>query len=196
MTQLIMIRHGQTDANKQFLIQGRTDNPLNITGIKQARQTAMYLKTHGYEFDNIYSSPLKRSVLTAQTIVDVINPNLKIIIHQCLRERDFGDFEGRVIDQTYYDMVNNNIIPNMEKNGALEERVSLTLKEIAIKNPHKRILIATHSHVIKAMFVNLVDGFQYSSLLPNCAINILEYDSDSFRVIQHNLDPLKIATHN
>lgn len=190
MTQIIMIRHGQTDANQQYVIQGQIDNPLNTTGIKQAEQTALYLKNHGLGFDLVYASPLTRAVLTAQTIIDIINPALKITTHPGLIERDFGDFDGRKIDGTYFEMVNNNKIPNMEKNGVLEKRVSDTLKEIAMNNLHKRILVVTHSHVIKALLVKLVNGFQYSSLLPNCAINILEYNNDSFRVIQHNLDPL------
>jgi len=190
MTQIIMIRHGQTDANQQYVIQGQIDNPLNTTGIKQAEQTAVYLKNHGLGFDLVYASPLNRAILTAQTIINIINPNLEITTHPGLIERDFGDFDGRKIDGTYFEMVNNNKIPNMEKNGVLEKRVSDTLKEIAMNNLHKRILVVTHSHVIKALLVKLVNGFQYSSLLPNCAINILEYNNDSFRVIQHNLDPL------
>ena len=196
MTNIILIRHGQTDANRQYLIQGRIDNPLNSTGIDQARATAHYLKNHAIDFDCVYSSPLERAVTTAQTILDIINPDMDIITHDGLIERDFGDFEGHKIDDNYFQLVNNDLIPNMENHPVLEKRVFETLTEIANANLSKKILIVTHSHVIKAMLVHLVEGFKYSSFLPNCAINILRYDQNQFTVTQHNLDPLLENDHS
>ena len=54
-TIICLIRHGQTDWNKQKLIQGTKDNPLNGTGIQQAKETAKMLINFDIKFDHLLS---------------------------------------------------------------------------------------------------------------------------------------------
>ena len=85
-----IIRHGQTDWNKNGKIQGSTDIELNETGIKQAEEVIPTFNEHN--FDLIISSTLKRAMKTAQ----IINreKNVEIIYDKRLIERHCGDYEG------------------------------------------------------------------------------------------------------
>ena len=63
---LYIIRHGQTELNTKMLMQGRSDYPLNETGLAQAEESAGRLAAMGVKIDKVYTSPLKRAVRTAR----------------------------------------------------------------------------------------------------------------------------------
>lgn len=60
------IRHGETNINHQNRVLGRTDEPLNYTGLKQADQAGKALKD--IAFDAVYCSPMKRAMQTGEAI--------------------------------------------------------------------------------------------------------------------------------
>ena len=191
MTEIYLLRHAQTDANKNFIVQGRMDNPINETGIKQALDTGKYLKSLELNFDLVISSPLKRAYKTATLINHGMVIARPIIIDKNLIERNFGDYDGRKISDDYYDLQRNGMIPNMETDNVLEERVVSALTDIANKYPNKRLLIITHSHVIKALLHKFVKGFTYMDPLYNCSLNKLEYNDGKFNIIEYNINPLE-----
>ena len=94
---LTLVRHGETDWNKEKKIQGsNADIPLNEKGREQARATAKQLK--GKIFDVIISSDLKRAAETA----DIIAAELGMTVSArwpALRERDLGAWSGRIFDE-------------------------------------------------------------------------------------------------
>lgn len=189
---LILIRHAETDANRNYVVQGRFDNPLNEYGIRQAEQTGMFLKNRGEKFDLVFSSPLKRAFNTAKLILQGMQRSKPIIVHQNLIERNFGDYDGQKINDEYADLIRKGNIPHMEQNIDLEHRVFDTLTEICEKFPDRRILIVTHSHVIKAILVRLIPGFTYNSYLSNCSVNYLKYDQGEFTVDRYNINPFSV----
>ena len=65
--ELWLIRHGETDWNRERRIQGQRQNPLSALGIKQARRLGLRLEAE--TFDKVYSSDLKRALQTAQLAV-------------------------------------------------------------------------------------------------------------------------------
>ena len=84
-------RHGQTKLNKEHLMQGRTDEPLNETGFSQAKAARKMIGD--VTFDAVYASPLRRAVDTAVIIGNV--PEKDVIIDPRLIEVDFGKYELR-----------------------------------------------------------------------------------------------------
>ena len=84
------LRHGATDWNRQGLFQGRTDNPLNEDGLKQAHEAAEMLRSVG--ISRIVASPLVRALKTAEIIADAIA--VPLTIDDGIIEFDFGSFEG------------------------------------------------------------------------------------------------------
>ena len=69
---IYIIRHGQTELNTRNVLQGRSDHPLNETGLRQAKEAAERLK--GVSFAAVYSSPLIRAIRTAEIIAPALEP--------------------------------------------------------------------------------------------------------------------------
>jgi len=87
---IILIRHGETEYNRQKKWQGWSDVPLNKAGRKQAQLLAHRLKHE--VIDVLYTSDLKRAVETARAIAKSVN--LQVIKTKKLRERNIGILEG------------------------------------------------------------------------------------------------------
>lgn len=88
MTKYYFVRHGATDFNGLGVYFGKTDCPLNVEGILQAKALADSLRD--IHFDEIYTSPMKRCIDTARFITNVRKPH----ISDQLSELDFGRWEG------------------------------------------------------------------------------------------------------
>jgi broad specificity phosphatase PhoE len=84
------LRHGATDWNRAGRFQGRTDNPLNEDGLRQAHEAADVLRGTG--ISRIVASPLLRAAKTAEIIADAIS--VPLTIDDGIIEFDFGSFEG------------------------------------------------------------------------------------------------------
>lgn len=91
---LYIARHGQDEDNAEGLLNGRRDRPLTANGIRQAEELAQHLKTRGFSFAKIFSSPLQRAYKTAETIADALE-NEKPEKIDLLIERDFGVMSGQ-----------------------------------------------------------------------------------------------------
>lgn len=88
---IYLTRHGQTRLNRQKLMQGLSDEPLNETGISQAE--AVRRRIGDLSFDAVYASPLSRAVRTASIIGGV--PEEVVIRDRRIIETDFGPYEQR-----------------------------------------------------------------------------------------------------
>ena len=160
MLNLYVVRHGQTDWNIQTRMQGRTDIPLNSTGIKQAQETALALKDIPIDF--IISSPLKRALDTANYIN--FYKNVPILIDERIIERSFGELEGKTKDDlsNFHVTINelldyslNYSIYNIENIHNLFMRTELFINEIKNTNADKNILISTHNGVAQTLDIIL-----------------------------------------
>lgn len=176
MTTICLIRHGQTDWNKKFLIQGRENNPLNEEGIIQAYVTANLLLNNDSNWDVIISSPLIRAVQTAEIIKDKLNLKSPIIINNNVIEREFGAAEGLTISEEVYDRINNDDYDNLETCKELQKRSMDTIIDIVKSFPNKKILIITHSHFIKGLLTQIDSNFTWTSSLKNASINYVYFN--------------------
>ena len=88
-----LARHGQTDLNRKHLMQGRTDQLLNETGLAQAREMRRKLEAENpsLHFDAVFASPLQRAVVTG-SILAAVDPQ-QIRLDDRLIEADFGKYE-------------------------------------------------------------------------------------------------------
>ncbi|MDI9484217.1 MAG: histidine phosphatase family protein [Bacillota bacterium] len=90
-TTVILVRHGETLWNKELRYQGQQDSPLSPKGLQQAEVVGSFLQNRS--IDAVYSSDLKRALLTAESIAK--HHQLTPIVDQRLREIAFGVWEGK-----------------------------------------------------------------------------------------------------
>lgn len=150
---LYFIRHGETDYNKQGLWMGCTDIALNQQGQQQALIAANTLSS--IPFDIIYTSPLKRAYLTAQSIARKQIKHPPVIILEELRERGFGILEGTPRKQPLND--NFETITGVEPKKSLVARLTRALGLTTPKD-NKKILMVSHG----AVFHCLINDMHYN----------------------------------
>lgn len=90
MTRLVLIRHAEPDDAVRGRSYGRLDVPLSSAGREQARAIAATLRD--LVLDAVYTSPLRRALETAEPLA--AERNLEPVVHEGLRELDFGEIEG------------------------------------------------------------------------------------------------------
>lgn len=145
------VRHGQTYWNKNGIMHGQYDIPLNYTGVKQAHKIADELKEEF--FDICICSPLQRAKSTAFSILKY-HRNTKISYDDRLKELSKGLLEGKHLNS---EKLLKNEDPNLLKKFRIESkseffsRVKSFVDEIETKYKGKRILIVAHSGTIKML---------------------------------------------
>jgi broad specificity phosphatase PhoE len=189
MTRVYLVRHGQTDWNKSLTFRGRVDIPLNERGHRVAKAIADALKDKS--IDAIYTSPLRRSVETAQPTA--IFCNLQGTPVQGLIDISYGEWEGLSFDEVkkrYKDQYTRweespDLIrfPEGETLDEVRERSFRTLRDIVSKNPGKSILIIPHRVVNKVLLCAIL-GISNSNFWKikqdTGCINVIEYASERF----------------
>jgi len=95
MPKLVLVRHGESEWNKENRFTGWTDVDLSETGRAEALESGRILKQEGYTFDIAYTSVLKRAIRTLWTILDEMDL-MWIPVHRDwrLNERHYGALQG------------------------------------------------------------------------------------------------------
>jgi probable phosphoglycerate mutase len=96
---IYLVRHGQSTANAEKVMQGWADYPLSEEGIIQARITGRYLYRSGVPIKGIYSSPLSRARRTADEIGRRFSPPIQVETIDDLKEIDIGSLTDMPIDE-------------------------------------------------------------------------------------------------
>ncbi len=182
---LYLTRHGQTDWNKNQLIQGRIDVPLNEVGLAEAKALALTLKD--VRLDKIISSPLQRALNTAKAVNEY--HHLEIEIDNRLLEQFYGDLEGTPRSGPIYLHKRQSIAaryPNGEGYFDVVHRIYSLLDEIKAKYRDKNVLLVAHggiSRVIRSYF----QGFENEDFatfgIPNCGLLKFEFVDRDFPTI-------------
>jgi 2,3-bisphosphoglycerate-dependent phosphoglycerate mutase len=95
MYKLVLMRHGESQWNKENRFTGWTDVDITETGWQEARQAGDLLKKEGFEFDLAYTSVLKRAIRTLYTVLDTVDAMwIPVIKHWRLNERHYGALQG------------------------------------------------------------------------------------------------------
>lgn len=160
---LILLRHGETRANRNNILSGWTDYDLTLKGKLECKKVEKEISTNFKNIKKIYSSTLNRAVLTAQYINK--NLNRKIIKKDVLKEMNFGIFEGKNKTQITNDHSEewnkwktdyvNYRIPDGESVYDLKNRINPFLDEVVFNN--EDIIIVSHKAVIQVMITILLD---------------------------------------
>ncbi len=187
MARLILVRHGQIEANVQSLWHGSTDSPLTETGRSQAAQVAAQLRaratSRGMVPVAVYASPLARTRHTAEAIAAALD--LPMQVEHDLREYGIGELEGihyrtlmeehrffaKVQDDHHY------APPGGESLAAVERRMLDTLSRLEARHRGAEVVVVGHGAALGVALGSLFDGdptrwTQYG--IRNCSVTELE----------------------
>ena len=189
-THIGLYRHGQTDWNINFLLQGVTDIPMNDTGIEQVKTAAQAVKRE--DWDLILTSPLGRARETASILGERLGFDQ---IHELdlLIERSFGEAEGLAYEQWKSKYSNLDEIPGGESRTQLISRSQLLLGTIREIHPGKRVLAVSHGALIRTVLaLSSNDSLpKEGERLGNASLNIVSHIDSSWAVTKYDLEPLK-----
>ena len=199
MTTLILIRHGESEANRNNVFAGHINTDLQNKWLKQAERTAKYI-TENYKVDKIYSSDLQRAFKTAKALGELLN--LEVITEESLREIYAGEWENMKFDdlpvlfpaefEAWTTNIGYAICPNGESVKQLGERVMSALTKIAEENNGKTIVIATHATPIRvAQSIVQTGGLDEMKNIPwvsNASVTVFEYENKSFKAMKISED--------
>lgn len=191
---IYLIRHGETNYNRQGIVQGSgVDADLNEMGRAQAQ--AFFQAYQHVPFDKIYTSTLRRTVQTVEPFIELGIPYES---HAGLNEISWGIMEGKVpnsIDNEYY----RNLIENWAAgntwlatdNGESPEQVAERQKpviDLILSRPEERtVLVAMHGRAIRILIpwlmhqpLHTMDQYEHSNL---CLYKLsYDYDTQAFTI--------------
>lgn len=190
-TRFILVRHGETDWNREKRFQGHTDIALNAHGLLQAELVKRHfeqLKLSGLQlYQHCESSDLSRAKITATTIHG--ENTTEVALNQGLRERHYGHLAGMTGDemQAYSPEEFAGLrsrspdapLKGGESLRAFYQRVVKAFSEIASERQSQTILLVAHGGVLDCIYRHCTGEpleKQREWQLPNCALNVVDID--------------------
>ena len=195
MTQIILVRHGQTPWNKDKIFRGSKDIPLNDQGREEARLAGEWLK--GEKINSAYTSPLSRSRDTAQAIAQ----HHRIAVQDLpgLSDLCYGDWEGQPLTEvkvkyaelyhqweTAPQMVR---FPGGETLAELRGRALSALVEVVARHPEETVLLAAHRAVNKVLIAALIgldDSHFWRIGQDTTAVNRFTWTGQNWQIVSVN----------
>lgn len=151
---LILLRHAESTANQEKILQGQLDSFLSASGIQQAEALADFWESEHVSFDAVISSPLERALKTAEVVTRSMS--LEIEESDLLMERKFGIAEGKPykeLDSTLQKRMSRSphepVFESGESDWELYSRATSAIEEILQRVPGK-YLIVSHGGFLNA----------------------------------------------
>lgn len=193
MTELILIRHGETDWNRELRFQGQLDVPLNATGLEQARRVAERMAAESPQV--LVSSDLQRALQTAQAVSTRVQ-QLDPVLDAALREQHFGVVEGlQVADikarhpQAWDQWVRFEVdfsFDGGESTRVFHARVLAAMRALAQRHAGQTLAVVTHGGVLDMVYRS-AQGLPLSgprvSEIPNAGINRVRLQGDTIEIV-------------
>ncbi len=197
---LYLVRHGETEWNKERRIQGRADIPLNEFGRRLAEKTAAGLRE--IAFDVCYTSPLARAKETAQIILS--GRNVPIIDEVRIAEMAFGEYEGKrctsqawELPESYHDFFDAperyQAPPGGENFEDVKRRTGGFLEELYQRNERgiQTVLIVTHGAALAGMINGIkklpIAEYWGEGVHKNCAVTEVSVENGVPAIVAENV---------
>jgi broad specificity phosphatase PhoE len=195
MTQIILVRHGQTPWNKDKIFRGSRDIPLNDAGREEARLAGEWLK--GDTIHAAYCSPLSRARDTAEAIAR--HHGLQVLDLPGLADICYGDWEGLPLTEVkvkYADLYrqwetapHTVRFPNGETLDEVKARGLDAVEEVLRRHPRQTVLLAAHRAVNKvliAAFIGLDNSHFWRIGQDTTAVNRFNWVGDIWHIMSIN----------
>lgn len=183
MGKLILIRHGESEANRQRRFGASREIPLTEQGRQQAHQAAATV-VGLFRPVRLIASPHVRTVETAKIIAASFD--LTIEIEEALRERELGVLAGQSFDAMRNDPTFDRAHPwrwkpeGGESQEEVRARVAPLLADLIGFHPDDELLLVTHAAVIMAAIAEATGEWTNIPVPKNCGVALIEYVDGRF----------------
>jgi probable phosphoglycerate mutase len=192
-TRFCLIRHGETDWNRERRLQGHLDIPLNSHGLQQAEQLANALARRQLQFAALHVSELNRARQTASAISQRLG--LPLQTHPALKERHYGALQGRTFDEArqhiphvYRLHQERDVHFDLQGGESLhgfQQRIMQYMQQLAERHSGQQILVVSHGGVLE-MVHRTASGQGLSGArnfpIPNAALNWISYRDGRWQI--------------
>ena len=208
MTELILIRHGETDWNRELRFQGHVDAPLNAVGLEQARRLGLRLA--GEVAHLLVCSDLVR---TQQTALPISQQSLypfarNLVLEPALREQNFGAVDGMRIDDIkaqhpdawaqWTQFQAEYAFAGGESARQFHARVMAAVQGLVQSHPGQTVVVVTHGGVLDMIYRTaraLPLSGPRQSAIPNAGLNRVRIEGEKIDILtwadtQHLADML------
>ena len=195
MTTIYLIRHGQTDWNRDKIFRGRADVPLNERGRDEAAALSRHLEEVRPEA--CYASPLSRARETAEIVVRPHSLDVKL--DEGIIDIDYGKWQGlsetevsrrfAVTRRKWSERPHQVRFPGGESLSMVGKRSLASLERIRAENPRATVFVVAHRVVTKVLMcavLGLGNAAFWKIRQDNCAYNIIELSEDGATVVLMN----------
>lgn len=180
MTELILLRHGETDWNRELRFQGHVDVSLNAIGLEQARRLALRLA--GETVHHVYASDLMRAQQTAEPVSRELG--LHAVSDAALREQSFGQVDGMRVDdikaqhpqawEGWLRFEEDYGMPGGETTRQFHSRVMDAVARLVAAHRGRTLVVVTHGGVLDMVYRTArslgLNGPRQSDI-PNAGLN-------------------------
>lgn len=206
MTRIMLVRHGETNWNREEVFRGRIDVALNENGRQQAK--ALAKATKDYHIDAIYSSSLSRSMETAKMVADMHGLDIKIA--DGFIDLHYGQWQGleheKVKDEypelylKWQESPHLVRFPGGESLEDVKERALVEMNAILTEHEGQTVMIVSHrvvSKVVLCSIIGLDNSHFWRIRQDNCCLNIFERSGDTYIIhLLNDTCHLRQATGN
>ncbi len=181
-----LVRHGESEGNRDGKFRGKADYPLTENGKRQAREVGEYLKSINSNIKVIYTSPMLRAYDTAKIIADIIG--VKFMKDKGFDNMDIGIWEGQKKEyikkhfpKEWEIWINNPEelkIEGMETIESVKNRVVKRMNELKEEHKDDTICVVTHRAILKPLVSGLIgikSPFFWKIHIDNAALSVMEY---------------------
>jgi len=190
-TRFTFIRHGESEANRDGVVQGHSDSPLSESGREHARAAGEWLT--GTEVDLVFTSPLVRSVETARIIAEVAGADSPTVLEN-LKELDTGVYSGlnlRDASSANPEAFREFLVHSWEAVEGAESRTSLLARANAVwdrlvteaNSGHHHLVCVTHGGMLQWLIKATISGADHRWMpifgMANCGISTFSAHSTS-----------------
>ncbi|MGR2751749.1 histidine phosphatase family protein [Agromyces arachidis] len=189
---IALVRHGETDWNREGRIQGSTDIPMNERGRAQSRATAERLACSPW--DAVVTSPLSRSAETASIIAGRLGLAGPATV-PALAERRHGVLEGLTREERLRHEAGAGAIDGLESRMSVVSRAVPSLLALAARHPGGAVVAVTHGGVIQSLLLHLEERSSLpSGAVANGSVHVVRVAGPRLELVATDALDLRAAT--
>ncbi len=192
VTRLLLVRHSETQWNREGRYQGQQDSPVTPEGLAQAEAVAGRLRN--VRVDALYASDLGRCITTARAIERATGVPLRV--EERLRERNHGLFEGLTkaeVKQRYPDAYaeyrgpygSDYVLPGGESRRQVYDRAVAVMQDLAEGHRGEQIAVVGHAGFFYVFFnfvMHVPIDVRNVFTIRNCSLSMVSLDGTRWRV--------------